>query len=227
MRKKGKFVPGSIKILFFLLLIVLIASVAFMMSKNLQDRILRRKVQNKTQEIKHGESFYSKQAERIESNMSGKSQTIPAKEGSLILDQQALNDYITVHYSDVIPKEIKEWAVELSEDAVTLYLLVDLSAYTESIEAETGSMAADMIGEGIGLIIEGKLTGEDGKGILRVEKIYLGAIPLPLGLIYRVVEREVEMHGEEPLEDIFSLPFLLPEDYRSLQVREGWVILEK
>jgi len=215
------------KLLILLANIILIFCIAFFLSSSLRDRVLRRSVNEKLAEINQEVSH-----DPVTGGMTDpdavKPESYPIAGGeSLVLDEQAFNAFIKNHYQQEIPPEITNWAVELHEETGTVYLMVDLNEFMRSIEEEASRAVSRMVEDGIGFMIKGKLTGEKGIGVFKIEKVKLGAIPMPLSLISRVAKKEIRKQGETPLEDIFSLAFELPEGFQSLSIQNQRVILSK
>ena len=205
----------------------IVISLAFFISPAFRDRILRKKVDDILTEISREMSENEMPGQPAGSGPDSPNPFLYMDQDAKVLDEKTLNLFIRDHYQRDIPPEITDWAVELQDDNGTLYLIVDLKDFMGSIEEETSQAIADNVKKGIGFVIKGKLTGKDGLGIFKVEKVKLGIIPLPLGLISRVVKKEVRKQGETPLEDVFSLAFELPDGFQSVSIQDGRVVLLK
>jgi len=142
---------------------------------------------------------------------------------SMVLSEEELNLYIQQNFGDQIPAEIKSWRVSLRGDRVLLKLVIDLSEFREALGEELPEDVARVLRGYITLSVRGRFWGEEGIAWVDIERLRLGFLPIPVGLIRRMIISK----GSQADTEFLDKGFLLPEGFVKVEVRDSQIIINE
>lgn len=160
----------------------------------------------------------------LEKKLKSAGQTTPDGKVSykkFYLTQEELNAYIQINYGHKFPPEIKAWQIRLNGDEALILVLIDLDEFREALRGELTPLAQMLLHGEITLRCWGEFYGHNAIGKFIIRGLRLGFLPIPIGLLKRMI---ISKSSEEDAA-VLDKGFPLPEGFRSAKIAGSYIII--
>ena len=148
------------------------------------------------------------------------------KPQTVLLTQGELNSYLNLTYAEKLPKGLRDVEVRLDRDRILAKGLVNIERVKGKVgEGGGGWGPLSFLSGDVPVEIMGKLTAEDGFGVVQWESVYLSSMRVPISVLEQLVVSATRTE-ENPEGFDIRAPFRLPYSVNRLRLEPGRALLD-